>query len=372
MYLKGRAWIELNKENLLHNIHTFRRILPESCRIMPAVKANAYGHGAVLVSKLLEEAGIRDYCVASVQEGVELREAGIQGQILVLGYTHPELLPQAVQYDLTQTVVDADYARMLGAFGERVKVHIGIDTGMHRLGEWYGSIEEIKAMWNISNLNITGIFSHLCVADSRKVSDREYTLHQIAAFRKVIGQLHEAGITGFTAHLLSSYGVFNYPEFCFDYARIGIALYGILSSADDEADLCPDLLPVLSLKARVQTIRELKEGEKAGYGLAYTAPSLSRIATLSIGYADGIPRSLSNTGYVLIGGCRAPVIGRICMDQMLVDVTHADGVQAGCEAVLIGKSGEEEITASQFAFWTDTITNEILSRLGSRLTRMTV
>lgn len=378
MYKKGRAWIELNKENLKANVAQFQHILPKECKIMAAVKANAYGHGVVEVCHILQEAGVEDFCVATLSEGIELRQAEIAGQILVMGYTHPDQFVELIRYKLTQSVVDAQYGRQLQqngrkAFhGHKISVHIDIDTGMHRLGERFEQFEDILSMWSLDYLDITGVFSHLCVADSPRISDREYTLHQIANFRKVIKRLKAAGADGFKAHLLSSYGVLNYPEFCFDYARVGIALYGILSSEKDTTRLQPALCPVLSLKTRIQSIRTLDNGESVGYGLTYTADCPRRIAALSIGYADGIPRSMSNTGYVLINGRKAPIIGRICMDQMTVDVTDVPDAEPGGEAVLLGKSGGEEITAPMLASWTDTITNEVLSRLGSRLERLAV
>lgn len=372
MYQKGRAWIELNRENLLHNVKEFRSILAPSCKIMAAVKANAYGHGAVEIAKILQEAKVNDFCVATVSEGIELRQAGIDGQILILGYTHPKRLEELVQYDLTQTVVDASYGYQLQQFGKKIKVHICIDTGMHRLGERFEKIEDILAMWEIPNLHITGIYSHLCVADNAAETDRDYTLYQIANFRQVIASLDKAGKTGYQTHMQSSYGVLNYPEFQFDYARLGIALYGSLSEIHDVTKVKADLKPVLSLKSRIQSVKVLNKGEGAGYGLTYIADHLTKIAAVSIGYADGVSRSLSNCGYVLIHGKRAAIIGRICMDQLLIDITDIPDAAPGEEVVLIGSCGEEEITACLFASWTNTITNEVFSRFGSRLERIVV
>lgn len=370
MYPKGRAWIEIKEENLRANVEAFRSILPKESRIMAAVKANAYGHGASQVAGILKQQGVEDFCVAALAEGIELRKAGIRGQILILGYTHPDQLMELTAYDLTQTVVDSNYAEELAAFGRPIKVHICIDTGMHRLGERFEKMEDILSMWEIPNLEITGIFSHLCVADGSQESDREYTRYQIQNFRKVIDGLRQKGITGWKAHLMSSYGLLNYPEETFDYVRLGIALYGILSCKEDRTRVQLKLSPVLTLKARIQSVRILKKGESAGYGLTYTADENRRIAALSIGYADGIPRCLSNRGYVLIAGQKAPIVGRICMDQLLVDVTEIPTAEPGGEAVLIGRSGQEEIRAEEFASWADTITNEVLSRLGSRLERI--
>lgn len=366
---KNRAWIELNLSALEHNVAFFRSSLPASCRLMPAIKADAYGHGAVLMARALSGLGVTDFCVASCAEGAALREAGIPGEILVLGYTHPDELEELSVFQLTQTVVDKAYANVLQSYGKRLRVHVGIDTGMHRLGERCEDPEAIRRLWQLSNLTITGVYSHLCVSDSRKPEDEAFTRKQIARFDTSVSALHRAGIRDFKTHLQGSYGVLNYPELNYDFARPGIALYGILSSGRDITKLWPDIRPVLTLKAGVQCVKELSAGESAGYGLDFLAKRESRIAVLSIGYADGIPRSISGKGYVLIHGMRAKIAGRICMDQMLVDVTDIPDVMPQDEAVLIGTSGAERISAEMYAMWGDTISNEIVSRLGSRLKR---
>lgn len=342
-------------------------------RIMPAVKANAYGHGAVLIAKALQEKGIRAFCVASVTEGVELRKNGITGTILILGYTHPDSFPLLWKYRLTQTVVDYPYAQSLNACRKKVQVHLKIDTGMHRLGIRSDHIEEISRMFQMDNLLVDGIYTHLCVSDSMTAADREFTYQQANAFYTLLEKLSERGISCPNIHLSASYGLIHYPEFPSNYARIGIALYGMLSSRQDEENCSIPLFPVLSVKARVSSVRDLYKGEGAGYGLRYVAKENRQIAVLSIGYADGIPRSLSNGhGRVLINGQFAPIIGNICMDQMLVDVTDIKEVKQGDIAVLIGKSGDLEITAYDLAEQTESITNEILSRLGARLERILI
>lgn len=370
MYQKGRAWIELNMGNLKHNIEEFRRLLPFDCALMPAVKANAYGHGAALVAKALQEQGIQAFCVASVAEGVQLRLSGIKGEILVLGYTHPAEFNNLVAFNLIQTVVDGDYAKQLQNDGRRFTVHVGIDTGMHRLGVRWDHIEQIVKIFQMPNLKVTGLFSHLCVSDGNSVQERTYTMEQIHHFEYVTEELHRQGFQNFKCHLQGSYGILNYSQCCFDYARAGIALYGIYSAKNDRTKASVDLKPVLSLKTRVESVRMLYHGEGAGYGLTYNAQGNRIIAALSIGYADGVPRELSNCGYVLCNGRMAPVIGRICMDQMLVDVTDIPQVKAGDEAVLIGKSGDLQIQAEEMAQWAGTISNEIVSRLGERLERV--
>lgn len=375
MYQKGRAWIELDLANLEHNVNYLKNLLPGGCKLMPAVKANAYGHGAVLIAKALEKMGITDYCVASVEEGIELRSAGIAGNILILGYTHPRQIEQLVRYDLTQTVVDSDYAKQLSEHGRTVQVHIGIDTGMHRLGIDWKDMESIQKIWEYQNLKVTGVFSHLCAADGTTQKEKDYTRKQIQRFENVVNQLKQEGKTGFVTHLQGSYGILNYPECRFDYARPGIALYGLFSSfaeykEQEEKQPFGMLRPVLSLKTRVESVRILEKGESAGYGMAYTAASRRKIAVLSIGYADGIPREIAGKAYVLCRGKKAAVIGRICMDQMLVDATDIPDITSGDEVVLIGRSGKEQIPAEAYAEWTDSITNEVVSRLGLRLERI--
>ena len=370
MYQKGRAWIELNMDNLIHNVSQFRRLLPSDCAIMPAIKANAYGHGADIIGLALQNSGITDYCVASADEGIELRRIGITGQILILGYTSPYQFPDLVKYSLTQTAVDSLYARQLNDYGKMINVHVGIDTGMRRLGECSDNIGAICNIWKRKNLRITGVFSHLCVADGQSDEDRKFTTKQIERFDYVVDSLHRRGIDGFRTHLQSSYGVLNYPFLKYDYARLGIALYGVLSNPHDKVVSRINLKPVLSLKARIMSVRSLHKGESVGYGLTYTAKQEMKIATVSIGFADGIPRELSNKGCALVNGHEVPIIGRICMDQLMIDVSDIPKIASGDEAVFIGQSGKKEIVAGELAEKANTITNEILSRMGSRLNRV--
>lgn len=365
-----RAWVELDFTALKENVKYLQHKLPNHCKLMPAVKANAYGHGAVLITRELNRLGIMDFCVATVSEGIELRKAGIRGQILVLGYTHPEEIPALEAYKLTQSVVDVSYGEVLNACGNRLNVHVLIDSGMHRLGERAEHVDKIASLFEMSHLNITGIYSHLCVSDGNSEREVEYTKEQKNHFQKLIETLQQRGIDVPKTHLLASYGVLNYPEYGGDYARVGIAMYGILSTKHDYEGSKLPLQPVLSIKSRIASIRRLHVGESAGYGMAYVAQQERVIATITIGYADGIPRELSDEkGSVLIGGREAPIVGRVCMDQTLIDITEIEGVRQGDEVVVIGKSGEKEITVYDLAEQTGTITNEILSRLGGRLER---
>ena len=369
----GRAWIELDMDNLRHNCEVLQKLLPDGCSLMPALKANAYGHGAVLIARELNAVGIRDFCVATLQEGITLRRNGIKGVILILGYTHYEDFYLLSKYRLTQTVLDAGYAEQLNSCGYKIHVHIALDTGMHRLGERCDNKDGILGIFNCKNLIIDGMYTHLCAADLTDRRGTDYTNMQIEAFYEVVNLLKAKGIKCPKLHIQSSYGVINYPDLKCDYARIGIALYGLLSSRTDTENCSIDLRPVLSVKARVSAIKELTAGEPAGYGLQFTATRDMKLAVISIGYADGIPRELScGKGCVLIEGEKAPIIGRICMDQISVDVTDIPSAKRDDIAVIIGQSGGSRITACELAEEADTITNEILSRLGERLVRVCV
>lgn len=370
-YFKNRAWIEINYESLYHNVNILRSLLPAGCELMPAVKANAYGHGAVLVSKALNNMGIKAFCVASVSEGIELRHNGIKGNILVLGYTHKEDFSLLRKYHLIQTVVDYEYAKVLNNYGKKLRVHLKIDTGMHRLGERCEQFENVCRIFELKNLVIEGIYTHLCADESVNPSDKAFTLAQAQAFGDIISKLNALGLACPKVHILSSYGLINYPELAGDYARVGIALYGVLSTRPNLKDQEPKLTPILSVKARIAVVKDLLQGESAGYGLQYIASHDTKTAVIAIGYADGLPRALScGRGNVLINGQIAPIIGNICMDQTIVDITGIPDVKAGDIAVIIGQSGEQEITAYDLAEQTETITNEVLSRLGARLERV--
>lgn len=372
-YAKNRAWIEINKQALAHNVQFLQSRLPEQCELMPALKAEAYGHGAVLVAKELTQLGIHSFCVACIEEAITLRKKGIKGEILILGYTHPKAFKLLYRYHLAQTVVDFQYATLLNQYGKKMKVHLGIDTGMHRLGERCENINQICQIFSMKNLKIEGIYTHLAADDNLSPEDCAFTQMQTSALNKLIEQLRADGYEIPKVHLLSSYGVLNYPEFAGDYARVGIALYGVLSTMEDEKYWSNYLTPVLTLKARITTLRSLHRGEYVGYGMAYTAKEEMKIAVLALGYADGLPRSISNgSGYVLINGQKARIIGRICMDQTIVDVSGISNVIPGGIAVIIGNSGNKCISAAEIAETSNTITNEILSRLGNRLKRFVV
>lgn len=364
---QNRAWREVDLGALCHNARVLEQAAGSGCELMAVVKADAYGHGARVVAKALFKAGIRTFAVACLEEGIALRRAGIRGCILILGWTSPEQAPLLAHWRLSQTVADAAHGAALSRAGYNIHVHLAVDTGMHRLGISCDDVETLAALYHLPGIRVDGIFSHLCVADSRTDRDVAYTNRQISAFRSVLVQLKALGISPGKVHLLASYGILNCHEKGFDYARAGILLYGVYS---DNSPVCfrPDLQPVLTLRARVAAVRELASGESAGYGLAFTALRSTRIAVVTIGYADGLPRDLAyHGGQVLIHGSFCPMVGRLCMDQLMVDVTEAGTVQPGDIVTLIGRDGNAVIRAETVAEQCGTITNELLSRLGHRL-----
>lgn len=364
----ARAWIEINETNLKYNLQELKRVLPCNTEVMAVVKADAYGHGGYEIASYLNKLKIKYFAVATIEEGIKLRKKGIKGEILILGYTSPFCAKELHRYDLTQTLLDNVYAKMLNAQGYHVKAHIKIDTGMHRLGFDWREFENIKKVFSLKYITVTGIFTHLCVADSLLEKDILYTKEQISRFYELVNQLEQDKVKVPKIHIQSSYGILNHENLCCDYVRVGIAMYGVLSDEVDKVKNRVDLRPVLSLKAKIVLIRIIEKGECVGYGRSFVADRETKIAVLSIGYADGYPRNLSEKNcYVLINGRPAQIVGRICMDQMCVDVTDISDVCVGMVATLIGQDGTSEISVTMIAKQAETITNEILSRMGKRL-----
>ncbi len=367
---KERAWIEIDLNNLSHNVKVLRKAMPEGCELMAVVKADAYGHGSFEVSAAVSRMGVKLFAVAAIDEGIALRRYGIEGEILILGYTNPARARELYKYKLTQTLISLEYAGFLANQGYKIKTHIKVDTGMHRLGFAASDVDDILKVLRDKKIYVCGIFTHLCVSDSLKAEDVSFTKMQISSFYQLLERIRMAGIEPPPIHIQSSYGLLNYPELKCDYVRAGIALYGVLSSPHDNPHLHLDLRPVLSLKSQVILMRAVRSGESVGYGRSFVAKRDSLIAILSIGYADGVPRNLSSeNGEVLIGGYTVPIVGRICMDQLAVDVTDIRDVAVGMTATLIGTDNSNSLSAAMVADKAGTITNELLSRMGTRIIR---
>ena len=371
LYQENRAWLEISLKNLESNVKNIISI-DKTTQFMAIVKANAYGMGDIRISQFLNSIGITCFGVATIEEAKILKEHGIKGEILVLGYTPIKSIPLLREYDLIQSIVDLKYAKLLNDFGGEIRTHLKIDTGMNRMGIGFERFDEVDEIFALRNLRIEGIYTHLCVADSNKEQDIAFTHQQLARFEKVILYLKDKGVST-KIHFNSSYGFLNrykiiVPE---NYIRVGIAMYGAVSKDNQfMIDGKINLELIFKLKARISTVKKVKAGEYVGYGRTYKASTDRIIAGVTIGYADGIPRNMKG-GKVIVNGHFAPIIGRICMDQMMIDVTDIEEVSAGDSVVLIGKDDNgNEIDISDFSSWCNTIPNEILSRIGDRVTRV--
>ncbi len=365
----GRAWLEIDTGTIRENYRHLCASAPEGCEIMAVVKADAYGHGAEKTARILQEEGCRYYAVATLEEAMELRSAGILGDILILGYTMPRDAFLLQHYDLIQTVVDERHGRELAQSGSTVRVHLAVDTGMNRLGIPVKEEDTILNLLHLPGMRVEGIYSHMSVADSRNKEDIDFTHRQIEAFTALKDALSKKGYGHLYYHCQSSYGFLYYPVPGMRFARVGIALYGCTSNSAEE--IYPlSLQPALSLKARISCVRTVERGEFVSYGRTYEAMETRKIAAVTIGYADGLPRNLSGQGYALLKGKKVPIVGRICMDQLMLDVTEISHVQEGDIVTFVGREGGNCIQAVEIAELAGTITNELLSRLGRRLTKI--
>jgi alanine racemase len=367
------AWIEISLTAIKENIASFRRIVSDTTQIMGIIKADAYGHGAVRVAGALRQAGIRKFGVALVQEGVELRESGFDEPILILGYTSDEDFPVALRYGLTPTIYGYSQAALLdrqaAEMGKSVRVHIKVDTGMGRIGFQPGkrAMREINEIAKLPNLVLEGIFSHQAWADN---PESDFAEIQCARFQDFLAGLRKTGIEIGARHIANSAATINFPSTHLDLVRIGISLYGVYPDAQMAAHPKIKLHPAMQVKAKLVHVKEVPKGTPLSYGCTFTTGRRSLIGTVPMGYADGIPRVLSNNADVLVQGKRCPVVGRICMDQFMVDLTGLDHVVVGDEAVFLGSQGGDTITADQVAEKAGTISYEIVTRLSPRLPRI--
>jgi len=370
---KARAWIEISLNNLENNAKELQSNMPENCNLMAVIKANAYGHGAFAVSTHLEKTGVKSFAVATIDEGIELRKYGIRSDILILGYTSPLRARELYKYRLTQTLIDYPYAMLLNEQGCKVSAHIKIDTGMHRLGFDASDHEHVIDVFNMKHINVTGIYTHLCASDSLSPEDIMFTEIQIKRFYQLVDIIENSGYKCPKIHIQSSYGYLNYPELKCDFVRAGISLYGVLSSSSDPIKTQLNLHPVLSLKSKVVLLRKVTIGESVGYHRTFAPAKNSTIAVIPIGYADGLPRNLSSESrHVLINGNLAPIVGRICMDQLMVDVTDIEDVTVGDIVTFIGEENGKALLAPVIADNEGSISNELFSRMGTRLEVITV
>lgn len=360
------TWAEINLDNLAYNFSQIKRLLASRIKIMACVKADAYGHGLIPVAKKLGTSGVDYLSVASIDEGIKLRQENINLPILVLGIVLEKDIGPLLRYNLAQTICTQNLAIALNniakANNQKVNIHIKIDTGMGRLGVLCkDAIGFIKNLLKLKFINLEGIFTHLSLADI----NRNFTLYQIVIFNNLISRLQKQGIRIPLIHVANSLGVTSFPESHFNMVRPGLILYGLYP--DENLDI--DLKPVLSLKTKVVYLKKVPSGFGISYGYTYVTKKNTTVVNLPIGYGDGYPRNLSNLAPVLIQGRRFKISGRICMDQIMVDVGNL-AVKLGDEVVLIGRQGKNKITAEELASLSGTIPYEIVCGLGSRIPRV--
>ena len=360
------TWAEINLKNLSYNFRQIQKSLSAQTKIMVTVKADAYGHGLIPVAKLLESLGVDFLGVASIDEGILLRKAGVRVPIVVLGAMLKEDIDPVFTFRLTPTVCDSALGAALSkraqAIGESVKVHIKVDTGMGRLGVLCrDALSFIKKIRRLRGVIIEGIFTHFPLADTNE----DFTLHQIDLFNHLIARLHKERIFIPLIHAANSLGLLNYVESHFTMVRPGLVIYGL--RPDDNLKI--HLKPVLSLKTKLVYKKRFPRGHGISYGHEYITKRNTLVAILPIGYGDGYPRNLSNLAPVLIRGKRFKISGRICMDQIMVDVGN-NAVRIGDEAVLIGSQGRHTISVEELARLCGTIPYEIVCGLGSRIPRV--
>ena len=368
--MERRTWAEISLPNLEHNYRALRAMLPAGCRFLGVVKANAYGHGAVPVAKKLEALGAEYLAVACLEEAKELREAGICAPILLLGYTPPECAAELLRHELTQTVYDLETARALSdaalAAGKRLRVHIKADTGMSRLGWLCGgegledAAASIAAVCALPGLEAEGIYTHFANADA----DEAYTMLQFTRFLELLDRLEGRGLTFQIRHCAASAAVLKYPCTHLDMVRPGVALYGHYPDPSCEGLDGPGLRPVMTLKTRVASVKRVPAGTPVSYGCTHVLERDTRLAALTIGYADGLPRLCSDRLEVWLGGRRVPVVGRICMDMCMVDATGLD-VRPGDEAEVFGG----HLAIEEAAALAGTIQYELLCAVSPRVPR---
>ncbi len=359
-----RTWALISLDNLKNNIEVIKKA--SGSEICAVIKADGYGHGAITIARELTGCGVRFFAVSNLSEAIELRSNGIEGEILILGYTPPEHWKSLSDNNLTQTVFSPEYAEELNATAkEQINCHLKIDTGMSRLG-FVPKLSELLKVYKLKNLKFKGIFTHFAASDESGDFAQDFTEKQYTKFIDIVEKLQGAGIDVGIRHCTNSGAVANYKEYALDMVRCGIILYGV--PASDDAILT-GLLPLMELKSTVSMVKEIKKGSFVSYGCTFKAPCDMKVATLPIGYADGYSRSLSGKGKVLINGESCFVVGRVCMDQLVIDVSHID-VHEGDVATLFGSDKNAYLPVSEIAEIAGTISYEILCLIGRRVPRV--
>lgn len=367
-----RCWAEISLSAIGHNIEEVRKRLAPGVRLLAVIKADAYGHGAVRVGKYLEDR-VNYFAVATLEEAVELRENGIRLPILILGYTSPSQYEDLVAFDITQTIYSRETAELLDREaanqGKKAGIHIALDTGMTRIG--FQVTEEdadvIAAIGRLPHLKMEGLFTHFACADQK---DKTYCSGQLEKFNRMVRMLEERKVEIPLKHVCNSAGIMEFDDFRYDMVRSGIVTYGMYPSEEVRKERL-DLIPALEWKSRVIHVKEVGNGLGVSYGATYvTHEGRTRIATVSAGYADGYPRALSSKGRVLIHGQYAPILGRVCMDQFMVDVSRIPDVRVEDVVTLVGRDGENSICIEEIADPAARFNYEMACGISRRVTRV--
>lgn len=363
------TYIEVDLDAIAHNVRTLKAFIGPSVELIAVVKANAYGHGLVPVAQTVLKHGVSRLAVGRLSEGLQLRQAGITAPVLALCYLMPDELRIAVERDLVPTVGEMESALVVSALGaarqKPVPVHVKIDTGMGRYGVMPDqAVSFFNQIATLPGLVVEGIFTHFATADER---DKTFTREQFQIFQDVLAELSAAGHPIPLLHAANSAAALDLPETHLNAVRSGLALYGMYPS--NEVSHALSLKPALTLKSHVASVRQLPAGASISYGRSYITPRSMTVALVPIGYGDGYHRLLSNRGAVLINGRRAPIVGRVCMDQVVVDVSGCGPVALNDEVVLIGQQGDERIIVEEIAGWAETINYEVTTSLLARLPR---
>ena len=372
-----RCWLEVNLSNLKNNIESIRSIISEEMDIISVVKANSYGLGSLNISKYLSSIGIKYFAVATLQEALDLRIKGkVPGEIIILSWTPVSEKDTLIKYNLTQTLIDYDYAKKLNDEPGIVKCHIKVDTGMNRFGHKIKDVEIFKKMFELKNLNILGIFSHLCRVREFEEEADDYTKMQIENFDYIIEQLEKEGINVGIKHIMNSFGILRFNENKYSMVRPGLLMYGVSPDPDNEqiSKLLDEynFKPVASLRCKVMTVKTIEKGEKVGYNGKYTAEEKTKIATISIGYADGLSFASSKNKFrVIIKGHLCPITGNVCMDSTMVKIPLDSDIQEGDDVTIFGLDDRGNlVNHKEFLTKSGAPIGETFSRFGQRITRI--
>ena len=371
MKLSRPVWAEINLDNLAHNMREVRRVTNRNSKITAVIKADGYGHGSVAIGKTLLENGADRFAVATLSEAIQLKSSFPNIETMVLGYTPSDLAKEIVEYNIIQTIYTLEQAKEFSntalLLDKKIVVHIKLDTGMNRLGMIYSdeTVETILEISKLKGLIIEGIFTHFACADE---VDKTYTHEQVKKYRYIVDSLEKKGLNIPIKHVSNSAGIIDLPEYNFDMVRAGIMLYGLYPSKNVNHNVVK-LKEVMSLKAKVSQVKELEAGCGVSYGLKYKCDKKSLVATLPIGYADGYTRMLTGKAKVIVNGSIVPVIGNICMDQCIIDVTAID-VKIDDEVILFGGNDSNGISIQSVAELLNTINYEIVCMVDKRVPRV--